>query len=130
MTHKLIGVRELAKTGIFSKKRFYRLLSEQNNYADPEAMKEFYLGLVRCVTKELKEKGVVRLPYLGDFILLRQKPAVRWMGKSRVMAIGTYMLKFRPNDTWKRYFNKMSKISKDNGTGMDPRERLLNEILE
>ena len=125
-----VDVRELGKMGILGRERFFQLLSEQNNYTDPEATKDFYMGLVRHVTKELKKNGIVRLPYMGDFFLLKQKPALRWMGKVRVMTAGTYTLKFRPNDTWRRYFNKLQKYLSGKEASFDPRERLLNKTLE
>lgn len=123
-----INISELEKQGVFNKERFFRLLSEQNNYVDPKTVQDFYMGLVRLLTQELREKGVVRLPHLGDFALVKQKDKMGRVGKRNIMISGKYMLKFYPNNSWRKYFSKLSEKPGREGA-LDPREKILNKIL-
>lgn len=121
-----INVRELAKKGIFNEDRFYRLLSENCNYMDPKATKEFYLGLVRLVSSELRTNGVIRLPHLGDMALVALAPKVGLEGKVKKMMGVKYMLKFYIHYALKKYFSKYSEAAGENAL-IDPREKLLNQ---
>ena len=123
-----IDLRALGKKGILREDRFFKLLLQHCNYAAPEMVKDFYLGLVRHITKELRDNGVVRLPHLGDFALVKQKPKIGWAGKFQVMIEGKYMLKFYAKDTWRKYFIKLSEKPGKDGL-LDPREKILNKKL-
>lgn len=123
-----IDVRALAKKGVLDEDRFFRLLSEQNNYVDTKTIKDFYMGLVRLATQELRQNGVVRLPHLGDFALVKQKDRMGWAGQFQTMLQGKYMLKFYPKETWRRYFSKLSEKTGREGA-LDPREKLLNREI-
>ena len=123
-----IDLRELAKKGVLDEDRFFRLLSEQNNYVDPKTVKDFYMGLVRLLSKELKENGVVRLPCLGDMALVKQKDKMGWAGQFRRMIYGKYMLKFYPKEAWRKYFTELEKKTGREGA-LDPREKILNKDL-
>lgn len=114
------AVAEIKKQGHLNEDVFYRLLSEQCNYIAPEMVKTFYLALVRHVTSELRTRGVVRLPMLGDFYLLKQENTKGWNGKHLTAIEGKYLLKFDPNETWKKYWTKAA----DGGALLDPREKL------
>ena len=120
-----INIPELKKKGVLNEERFFRLLSEQNNYVDTKTIKDFYMGLVRLATKELRENGVVRFPHLGDFALVKQKDSIGWAGQFQTMLTGKYMLKFYAKDSWKRYFVKLGEKTGREGA-LDPREKLLN----
>lgn len=122
-------IRELTKKGFTSEERFFRLLSEQNNYVDPKTVQDFYMGLVRLITKELRENGFVRLPHLGDFAMLKAKDRMSLAGKYRVMTIGKYLLKFYPKDAWKNYFDALEKKGGREGR-LDPREKVLGHVLD
>ncbi len=123
-----INLSELKKTGILDEDRFYRLLSEQNNYVDHKSVKDFYMGLVRLLTKELRDNGVVRLPHLGDLAMVKQKDTTGLAGKFRVKIVGKYILKFYPKEAWRDYFSKLSETPGHAGR-LDPREKLLGKIL-
>ena len=124
-----IGIQELKKRGHLDEKVFYRLLGEQCNFMAPEAVKDFYMGLVRHLTSELRKNGVVRLPQLGDMYLLKQKDSYGWMGKVQGQIRGRYMLKFKGNEAWRAYFTKLAE--KDGREGaLDPREKLLGMIID
>lgn len=123
-----IGIAELKKKGFLDEKRFFLLLSQENNYVDEAVVKDFYYGLVRVLTSELKKSGVVRLPELGDFALLKQKDSPRWAGKTRYIMKGGYALKFYAKDVWRAYFVKLAEQSGYAGA-LDPREKLLNKNI-
>lgn len=125
-----IDRRSLKKEGLFDEKRFYQLLSEKNNYTDPKTMKVFYMGLVKMVSKELREKGVVHLPHLGEFALVKMKDRLGWMGKVQQIIKGKYMLKFYPSEAWTKYITTPKKdILTGYEAGLDPREKVLNREI-
>jgi hypothetical protein len=124
-----IDLRELLKNGILNEDRFFRLLSEQNNYVDPKTVKDFYMGLVRLVTAELKENGVCRLPHMGDMALIKTKDHLGWAGQFQRIITGKYVLKFYPKEAWRKYFSKLEKKSGREGK-LDPREKVLGQNLE
>lgn len=124
----VIDIKALSKKGILDEKRFFMLLSQQCNYVDPEMVKLFYLGLVRHLTKELRDNGVVRLPNLGDLALVKQKTKIGWAGSFRAILKGKYMLKFYPHAAWRSYFSKLSEKSGAEGR-LDPREKVLGREL-
>lgn len=125
---KPIEILKLNKTGILAPDRFYRLLSEQCDYIDPESAKSFYIGLVRLLTKELRENGVVRMPYIGDIALVKQRSKWGWVGSTMAYVTGLYALKFYPNKSWREYFYNLSKRPGKEGA-LDPREKILNMDL-
>ena len=119
----------MLKSGVLNEERFFSLLSQHCNYVSPQVIKDFYLGLVRHVTKELRTNGVVRFPHLGDFALVKQKDRLGWNGRYRAILQGKYALKFYPNYNWRNYFVLFSK--KDGLEGaLDPREKILNKKLD
>jgi nucleoid DNA-binding protein len=95
---------------LLSEKRFYRLLSEQMNYVDPDTTFLFYIGLVALVSDELRKNKVIRLPHLGDFALVEQKPRPAWIGKIHAIIGSKEVLKFYPKERLRRYFNKRQTV--------------------
>ena len=130
MSTKLpIDLRELNKKGVLNEDRFFRLLSEHNNYVEPKMVKDFYMGLVRHITKELKDNGVVRLPHLGDMALVKQKDHIGWAGQFQKIITGKYLLRFYPKETWRDYFTQLEKKTGLEGK-LDPREKVLGRDLD
>ena len=123
-----IDIKAITKSGVLDEEKFFMLLSQQCNYVTPETVKSFYLGLVRHLTSELRKNGVVRLPHLGDFALVRQKPKIGWAGQFQTLMEGKYMLKFYPKDTWRKYFVKLQEKPGRDGA-LDPREKVLNRQI-
>ena len=99
------------KKNLLNDKRFYRLLSEQCNFADKDTLFVFYIGLIQLVGQELRRHRVVRLPHLGDMALVRQKPRPGWMGKAHVYMGERDVLKFYPKERLRRYFNKRQEFN-------------------
>jgi nucleoid DNA-binding protein len=86
--------------------RFYRLLSEQSNFIDPDTSFLFYMGLVVLISDELRKNKIVRLPHLGDFALVEQRSRPAWMGKLHAVIGSREILKFYPKERLRRYFSK------------------------
>lgn len=130
MAYKLpINLKELNRQGILDERRFFRLLSEQNNYVDPKTVEDFYMGLVRMLTKELKDNGVVRLPHMGDMALVKQKDRLGLAGKYQKIIKGSYVLRFYPKEKWRDYFHKLEDRPGLEGR-LDPREKVLNKDID
>ena len=123
-----VDIRELKKIGELKKSKFFEGLSAQDNYVAPEVAKDFYMGFVRHITKELRDKGVVILPELGYFALVKQKPSLRWAGKVQMFLAGKYALRFYAHEPWREYFTKLGEKG-GMAASLDPRERLLGKKL-
>ncbi|MDP3792204.1 MAG: hypothetical protein Q8Q89_00545 [bacterium] len=89
-----------------SDKRFYRRLSAQSNFIDPDTTFIFYIGLVGLISDELRKHKIVRLPHLGDMALVMQKSRPAWVGRAHVVISPREVLKFYPKEHLRRYFNK------------------------
>jgi len=96
----------LKNKDILNDKRFFRLLSEQTNFIDPDTTFLFYIGLVALISDELRKNKIIRLPHLGDFALVEQKRRPAWMGKLHAVIGAREVLKFYPSERLRRYFNK------------------------
>ena len=99
-------VKYLKRKELVNDKRFYRLLSSQTNFIDPETTFLFYIGMVELISDELRKNSFVRLPHLGDFALITQKPRVAWMGRMHAVIGTREILKFYPKERLRRYFSK------------------------
>jgi len=107
--------RELKKQGLLNEDDFYKKLQANCNYIDEENIRRFYSALVKTVTKELRDNSVVRLPHLGDFALVPQKPKTMLTGKTRQIRPAT-VLKFYPKAAWRMYFSARQADGWDTGT--------------
>lgn len=107
-----INRKELNKSGLLKEDRFYQLLASKCNYVDDKTVKMFYIGMVKLIVSELRTNKFVRLPYLGDFALIEQKPKTALVGKFRKFIGAIKILKFYPKIALRQYFNKMN----DTGT--------------
>ena len=99
------------KRDLLSEDRFYDLLSQQCNYMDKDAVSDFYMGVVKLVAQELRTNKIARLPHLGDFALVEQRPRIGWAGKSRVFFDSRDVLRFYPKEALRRYFNKRQEVA-------------------
>lgn len=124
-----INIPALKKMGILDEDKFYRLLSDQCNYIDPKTVKDvFYAGFVRAITKELRVHGVVRLPHIGFFYLLKQKDKMGWAGKFQGILKGKCIIKFYATESWRKYFAKYQE-GLANEAAADPRSKVLKQNL-
>ena len=105
-----IEISSLTKRGFLNEERFFRLLSENNNYVDPQTVREFYKGLVTLIKKELHENGGVRLPDIGDMALVKRKAHLGWAGDVQKMIPESRTLIFYPKEALRKHF----KLLEDN----------------
>ena len=99
-------IQNLKSSELVDKKRFYRLLSAQTNFIDPETTMLFYTGLVVLIADELEKHKFIRLPDLGDFALIEQAPRPAWCGRMYAIISKRLVLKFYPKQRFRRYFNR------------------------
>lgn len=99
-----IRIRELKKEGLLNEEAFFVNLQKNCNYVDEEVLRRFYMGLVKTVSQELTRNKVCRLPFLGDFALVRMKPKSFLKGKTREYR-SAVVLRFYPKVSWRMYFN-------------------------
>lgn len=99
-------IKYLKQPELLDDKRFYRLLSAQTNFIDPDTTMLFYVGMALLITDELRKHKFVRLPLLGDFALVEQKPRPAWLGKIHAVIGSREVLKFYPAERLRRYFAK------------------------
>lgn len=129
MSHKPpIDISALKKEGLLNEEDFFRKLSEKCNYIDERTVRNFYLGVVKVLTEELRKNGVVRLPHIGDFAMLKKKPSMGISGTSQVVLDNVHMLKFYPNRAWKDYFTNYIAMQGE-GFSLDPRQKVLKRKL-
>lgn len=89
-----------------NEKRFYRLISKECNYVDPDCIMLIYMGMLAVIGDELEKHKFVRLPHLGDFALVRQKARPGWAGRLHVVISPRNVLKFYVKEYLRRRFNK------------------------
>lgn len=115
-----INRRELGKRGVLDEDKFFSELATECGYHDEAAARDVYMAILRVLTKNLRNNGVARAPHLGDFALVKSKPALALTGKNRVLMDGVYRLKFYPKEAWRQYFRELEK----RGDARDARENL------
>lgn len=98
--------RELKKQGLLNEDDFFIKLQANCNFVDEETVRRFYMAVVKTITKELKDHSVARLPHLGDFALVPQKPKTLLTGKVRQFR-SAVVLKFYPKAAWRQYFSSI-----------------------
>lgn len=123
-----INLGALSKAGAFDEDKFYQEYAEQCGYIDAEQAKKNYMALVRTMTKQLRAKGVVRLPHLGTFAVVWQKDKWGLAGKEMRRLPGVYAVKFYIIKSWKEYWTQFAQGSIAEGS-LDPREKVLNKDL-
>jgi hypothetical protein len=106
-----IEITNLISRGLADDERFFRLLSEFNNYVGPEYVKTFYKGLIEMIKQELRANGAIRLPDLMDIALVSEKPHLNLMhaGKIPQMQTVTHVLKAFPKEKLRDYFREKDK---------------------
>lgn len=98
-------IQHLKRKELLSEKRFYGLISKEFNYIDPDVALLFYMAIISVIGEELRKNRFIRLPHLGDFALITQKPRPAWLGKTHVVIGSREILKFYPKEYLRRRFN-------------------------
>ena len=114
------AIAELKHSGILSEDRFYRMVSEQNNYMDPASTRAFYQAMYNHVNNELRLHGAVRLPMMGNMYLLKRRDGTGWNGNHMAFIKDKYILRLDPAEKWKKYWHTLAA----GGALLDPREKL------
>lgn len=91
---------------LLNEKRFYRLISKECNFVDPDFTYLVYMAMVSVIGEELRRHQFCHLPHLGDFALIRQKERPGWAGKLHVVICPRMVLKFYVKEYLRRRFNK------------------------
>lgn len=85
---------------------FFKLVSLNSGVSDLETIRNVYYGLVRTISRELKQKQIIKLPDLGEFVLKIHK-------SRRSVSVNTGQLeilppkptiKFKTDTGLKKYF--------------------------
>jgi len=88
---------------------FFKRIALHSGVNDMAAVRDVYYGMIRAVSRELKEKGTVRLPDWGDFDL-RVRKARKFVavndGVAKHLPSKTEV-KFKPNMNVKKYFQTL-----------------------
>lgn len=109
MAYNALEIRKLKKEKPekFNTDEFYRGLSAESG-CDKEVVTRIYQAMTRYLTRELKHHGFARLPFLGDFGMIKRKPGIMNKGNKKVYG-ECQMLRFYPNARWKEYFSYLNK---------------------
>lgn len=98
-----------AKYDYMDPEQFFTLISERCNYLDKKLVKEVYYEIVRATIQELRKKGMVRFPDLGDFTLIFHKE--RWSidvnTKARIKIAAKRTMKFEVCSKLKKYLQSL-----------------------
>ena len=125
-----IKLKDLKKSGLLKEEVFYQKLSAENNFVETKIVKDFYLSLMRVISRDLLKYGIIRLPHMGHFALVKQKDRIGLAGKYRKMIRNKYVLKFYPMEIWRKYFTRRIKERSGLEAKLDPREKILGQDLD
>lgn len=85
---------------------FFDAVSRESNFLDPELVRKVYFGMVKAMTREIRNKKIVKLPGLGHFLMVpRVEKRVGVHGGKIVPA--HHVLHFRPIDALKEYLRRV-----------------------
>lgn len=96
---------------LLSEDRFFLMLAAKCPHITRDEAFLLYIGMVQVVEQELRRNKMVRLPHLGDFALVTQKPRPGWMGSLQVQMGEREVLKFYPKERLRRYFNQRQTVT-------------------
>jgi nucleoid DNA-binding protein len=77
--------------------RFFQEISAHTNHVGKETTTLCYVGLVAFLKEELKRNGAIRLPDIGDLVLVKQKARMGLVGELRTVIPESEVLRFVPN---------------------------------
>jgi nucleoid DNA-binding protein len=101
------------KNNSISQEEFFRNVSLNSGVADLRTIKDIYFGLVRTITREMRDRRVVDLPEFGKFELLIYKEKM-----FRNINTGVWeplplrpVAKFTSNHNLQKYFQEIMNLS-------------------
>ena len=85
---------------------FFKLVAINSKVVDLRMVKDIYYGMVKTISKELKNTGIVNLPDWGDFFLRTYKTRSTTDVNTgrKIMLPPQTMVKFSPDRNVKKYF--------------------------
>jgi len=90
---------------------FFKLLSIHSGVSDLSTVRDIYFGMIKTISRELKEKEIIRLPDWGEFKLKTHKERIAVDvndGNKRMLPPKT-VVKFTPDYKVKKYFYEWGK---------------------
>lgn len=92
---------------------FFKLIAVNSGVSDLDTVKDIYYGMVRTISRELKEKHLVKLPDWGEFSLRIYKSRKIMDVNRRVPVIlpAQPFIKFVSDYKVKKYFYELGKDS-------------------
>ena len=87
---------------------FFKKIAIHANIMDVETVRDVYYGMIRTISRELKDTGIIKLPEWGNFYLNIHKERRSNDLASRTIKIlpAKTTVKFSPIDKVKKYFHK------------------------
>jgi len=102
--------REKSRREVLNEKGFIESVSVRANVR-PDTVSAILSALIVETVHQLRTRGIVRWPGLGDFYLCRKKDQVFRTAKQGVQFIPEhYVLRFKPFYRLQRYFSRFSRI--------------------
>jgi len=104
-----------------SEKKLARLISARAGYIDPELAEDYYHGLVKAITHELRTSGYIFLPGIGKIYLQIRNPRSMKANRSywHFKTDGVHALperryvKFKPSPQLSAYVRDFMKITEE-----------------
>ena len=88
---------------------FFRLVAVNSGISDLDVIKRVFYGMVRTITRELRDKQIVKLPDFGEFVLVIHKSRKYKTTKTHenIILPPKPTVKFRPDWKVKQYFYEL-----------------------
>lgn len=86
---------------------FFKKIAVNAGIRDLDTVRDFYYGMIRTISRELKERQIVRLPDWGDFNLkvMKERRTTDVNTKAIITLPAKTLVKFSPDYKVKRYFH-------------------------
>jgi len=90
-------------------KEFFSLIALNSGVNDIETVQRVFYGMIRTISRELREKHSVKLPDWGEFYLKTHKARRGWSVNSGnpVNIPAKVTVKFSPSEKVKQYFYQL-----------------------
>lgn len=90
---------------------FFKLIAIHSGVGDLETVRNVFYGMIKTISRELKEKHTVKLPDWGEFNLKihKERRAKDVNYKKDIIIQSRPTVKFTPNQNVKKYFYSLNK---------------------
>ena len=84
---------------------FFKLIAINSGVSDLSIVKNFYYGLIRTISRELRNKHTIRLPDWGEFVLgIYKARNIKSVDGSMISIPAKPTVRFKPDRKVKKYF--------------------------